>query len=187
MPFLIGYFCQTISQANGQNGDYPELPEWTGNWGQYFSSGLKLNLFYYFLMSPILLLNVLIQASSMIVESNPLVSIMSSFGGGILLLALYVLYFFITPFLLVPIYSNTPQASFSEMLNINNMLEQGRKHYGDVMLTMIVIFVIQMLFSIVSMIFGLLTCCIGFIAIPVVSFGLMISNGLMLSHAYEQE
>ena len=185
MPFLLGYFWETIAQAKGQGENYPALPEWSGNWGHYFSTGLKLSLYYYLLFSPVFFLNLLIQAGSAFAESNPILAIVSGLGGSLLVLLLYVLYFLLMPFLLVPLYINSPNATFSEMLNVNTMLEMGKKHYGDVILTFIVIMLVQLVFGIGGIIFGFVTCCIGFLLLPVFSFGLMISNGLMLLHAYE--
>jgi hypothetical protein len=184
MPFLLGYFWETIAQAKGQGENYPTLPDWSGNWGHYFSVGFKLSLYYYLVFSPVFFLNILIQAGSAFAETNPVLAIISGLGGPLILFGLYGLYIFLMPFLLVPLYYNSPNATLSDMFNVKLMLEMGKKHYGDVILTFIVLILIQMVFGIAGIVFGCVTCCIGFLLFPFFSFGVMISNGLMLLHAY---
>jgi hypothetical protein len=187
MPFLLGYFWEVLHQNKGHSDGYPPLPEWTGRWGEYFVSGFKMSLFYYILMLPIFFFPFLIQASSGLAKSNIIMSSLLGLGGSIMMFGIYIVYVLLLPFLLVPIYFKGPSSPFFELFDFNQMLTMGKKHYGDIFLTLIIVLVIQIVFGIASLIFGVITCCIGFFVLPVANFGLMISNGLMLLHAYEQD
>jgi hypothetical protein len=185
LPILYGYFWEAVSQAKHKNHDYPELPNWSGHLGDFYKSGIKFYVWHQFCNLPLWFISFVIDVGTFLKSSEPALAATLTIGGLILIIVFYLMGFFLTPFLLVPISFNDTHVSWGELISIKKIITLGKKHYGNVLITCLLVVILQVVVGIGSLIGGILTCCIGFLLIPSIGLGLNLSNGLMLLQAYE--
>lgn len=185
LPYLYGYFWETISKVKHKGIHYPELPQWSGHWLQYYHSGVKIYLYVLLFSLPVFFIDFFPELCEILKISDPQLNSMVPTVSILLKIMFCLVGFFLIPFLLVPIYFNEPNSSFTQFFSIQSMLSEGRKHYGNVLKTCLSILAIHIVVGIASVIGGVLTCFIGFLLIPSIQFAMKLSSGLMLLSAYE--
>jgi hypothetical protein len=121
---------------------------------------------------PLWFISFVIDVGTFLKSSEPALAATLTIGGLILIIVFYLMGFFLTPFLLVPISFNDTHVSWGELISIKKIITLGKKHYGNVLITCLLVVILQVVVGIGSLIGGILTCCIGFLLIPSIGLGL---------------
>lgn len=183
-PCLTGFFWEALQVM--KRGEGPTaLPEWSGNWGYFWKVGIKLYCYKLLVGAPFLVLGVVMSVLQSFGD-NVVTSLMGMLGGVAVLL-LYGVYFFLMPFLAVPVVRNSPDCTFAGMLDVEQMKTVGKAHYSNVLLVMLLILLISFIYGIGGMVMGVLTCCIGFLFLPLLSMPMMLTGGHLLLQAYRDQ